>query len=139
MLNLTLNELKLVAKSRGIKDYENKSDDGLIKIRSETKTKTSLSKKKIKDITKDFNKSRYKCSKSKIKEIRKNFYNIKNPKNLSEGKIKEIEKNLFKLEESLSRHKKHYDYDDPEYIGIREICLGNLFNESIDEDYYKPI
>ena len=27
MLNLTLNELKLVAKSRGIKDYENKSED----------------------------------------------------------------------------------------------------------------
>ena len=31
MLNLTLNELKLVAKSRGIKDYENKSKDDLIK------------------------------------------------------------------------------------------------------------
>ena len=31
MLNLTLNELKLVAKSRGIKDCENKSKDDLIK------------------------------------------------------------------------------------------------------------
>ena len=137
MLNLTLNELKLVAKSRGIKDYENKSEDDLIKILSEPKTKTSLSKKKIRDIRKDFNKSRYKFSKSKIKEIRKNLYNIKNPKNLSESKIKEIEKNLFELEESLSRYKKHYNYDDTEYIGIRDI--GNLFNQSIDEDYYKPI
>ena len=27
MLNLTLNELKLLAKSRAIKDYENKSED----------------------------------------------------------------------------------------------------------------
>ena len=137
MLKLTLNELKLIAKSRGIKDYESKSEDDLIKILSERKTKTSLSKKKIRDIRKDFNKSRYKFSKSKIKEIRKNLYNIKNPKNLSESKIKEIEKNLFELEESLSKLKKYYDYDDAEYKGIRDV--GNLFNQSTDEDYYKPI
>ena len=73
MLNLTLNELKLVAKSRGIKDYENNFEDDLIIIISEPKTKTSLSKKKIWDIRKDFNKSRCKLSKSKIKEIRKIF------------------------------------------------------------------
>ena len=59
MLNLSLNELKLVAKSRGIKDYENKSEDDLIKIVSELKTKRSLSKKKIKSIKEKFNKSRY--------------------------------------------------------------------------------
>ena len=29
VLNLTLNELKLVAKSKGIKDYENKSENNL--------------------------------------------------------------------------------------------------------------
>ena len=45
----------------------------LIKILSEPKTKTSLSKKKIRDIRKYFNKSRYKFSKSKIKGIRKNI------------------------------------------------------------------
>ena len=39
MLNLTLNELKLVAKSRGIKDYEKKFEDDLIKILSEAKNK----------------------------------------------------------------------------------------------------
>ena len=39
MLNLTLNELKLVAKNRGIKDYENKSEDNLMKILSEPKKK----------------------------------------------------------------------------------------------------
>ena len=44
MLNLTLNKLKLVAKSKGIKDYENKSEDNLVKILSEPKTKTSFSK-----------------------------------------------------------------------------------------------
>ena len=65
----------------------------LIKILSEPKTKTSLSKKKIRDIRKYFNKSRYKFSKSKIKGIRKNIYDIKNQKNLSELKIKKIAKN----------------------------------------------
>ena len=52
----------------------------LIKILSQPKTKTSLSKKKIRDIRKYFNKSRYKFSKSKIKGIRKNIYDIKNQK-----------------------------------------------------------
>ena len=86
MLNLTLNELKLVAKSGGIKNQESKSEDVLIKILSEPKTKTGLSRKKIRDIRKNFNKSRYKFSKSKIKEIIKNLYNIKNSKNLSKSK-----------------------------------------------------
>ena len=46
MLKRTLNELKLVAKSRGVKDYENKSEDDLIKILSEPKTKTKTKEKK---------------------------------------------------------------------------------------------
>ena len=48
-----------------------------------------------------------------------------------------IEKNLFELEESLSRLKKYHDYDDAECKGIR--VVRNLFNQSIDEDYYKLI
>ena len=48
MINLSLDELKLLTKYRGIKDYENKSEDDLIKILDET-AKTSLSKKKIKE------------------------------------------------------------------------------------------
>ena len=39
MINLSLNELKLVAKNRDIKEYEKKSEDNLIKILSETKPK----------------------------------------------------------------------------------------------------
>ena len=50
MINLSLNELKLIAKNRGIRDYKNKSEDDLIKILSETKTKISHSKKRIKDL-----------------------------------------------------------------------------------------
>ena len=54
ILNLSPNELKLIAKSRGIKGYENKSEYDLIKKLSEPKTKISLSRKKIKDIKKFF-------------------------------------------------------------------------------------
>ena len=63
-------------------------------------------------------------------EIRKSLYEIENKKNLSTQKFKEIE-------ESLSKLKNYYDYDDAEYIEIRD--LVNLFNQSTNEDYYKPI
>ena len=66
MINLSLDELKLLAKYRGIKDYENKSEDDLIKILDE-KTKTYLSKKKIKGFRKDFNKLRDRFLKPQIK------------------------------------------------------------------------
>ena len=101
------------------------------------KPKTSFSKAKIEKIRKEFNESRYKFSKLKIKEIRKNLYEIENEKNPSESKIKEIEENLTELEENLSKTKKYYDYDDIAYRGVRNV--RDLFDLSIDEDYYKPI
>ena len=72
MINLPLEELKVVAKSRGIKDYENKSEDDLIKILDES-TRTSLSKKKIEGIRKGFNKLRDRFLKPKIEEIRRSL------------------------------------------------------------------
>ena len=127
MINLSLNKLKLIVKNRGIKVYKSKSEDDLIKILSEPKTKISLSKIKLKGIKEKCNESRYKFSKSKINEIRKSLYDIKNPKDLSKSKIKEIEENILELEESLFKPKKYYDYDDTEYKGIRGV--GNLFNQ----------
>ena len=47
MINLSLDELKLVSKIRNIKGYENKSEEDLIKILSEPKPKISIPKKKI--------------------------------------------------------------------------------------------
>ena len=117
--------MKLVGKSKGTKDYENKSEDELIKILTELKTKTNLFKKKIRDIRKDFNKSRYKFSKSKIKEIRKNLCDIKKTQKIYLNQ--KIENNFFKIEESLDRLKMYHDYDDAEYKGIRDV--GNLFNQ----------
>ena len=40
MINLSLNELKLIAQIRNIRDYENKSKKDLIKKLKETKPKT---------------------------------------------------------------------------------------------------
>ena len=74
MLDLSLNELQLIAKSRGIKNYKSKSEDKLIKILSEPKPK-------IEEIRKRFSELRDKFSKSKIKEIRRNLYKIENDKN----------------------------------------------------------
>ena len=42
IIDISLDELKLIAKSRGTKDYENKSEDDLIKILSKPKIKIIL-------------------------------------------------------------------------------------------------
>ena len=86
---------------------------------------------------KEFNESRHKFSKSKMNEVRRNLYETENKKNLSVSKVKKIEKNLLKLQKSLSKQKRFYDYDDAEYKETAGVKY--LFHLSIDEDYYKPI
>ena len=144
MLNLSTKELKTIAKIRGIKGYKNMPEDELLgaftlskPVKKSKKPKANSSKARIEKITKEFNESRQEFSKSKINEIRKNLYEIENENNLFESKIKDIERNLTELKENLSKTKKYYDYDDVEYKGIRNI--KDLFDLSIDEDYYKPI
>ena len=140
IINLSLNELKPIAKSKHIKYYKNKSENDSIKILSQPKPILNLSKKKITEIKKDFSKLRYRFSKPKINEFRRSLYNINTQKNPSTPEIKETEKIFLELEKNLSGLKKYYEYDDTEYRGIRD--MGNLFNgnlfEEIDEDYYKP-
>ena len=77
MINVSLDELKLIAKSRDFKDYKEKSEENLIKILSEPKPKISLSKKKIKEIEKDLSELRLMFSKSKTNKFRRTLYNIK--------------------------------------------------------------
>ena len=48
IINLSLDELKLIAESRNIRDYENKSEKDLIKALSEPKPKLRINKKKLK-------------------------------------------------------------------------------------------
>ena len=61
MLNLSLNELKLVPKRRGIKDYKSMSKERLLSVLSESESvesKNSFDDEKLKKIRKDFNKLR---------------------------------------------------------------------------------
>ena len=55
---------------------------------------------------------------------------MKKKMNLLASKIKKIEKSIFKS-------KKYYNFDDVKYKGIR--VVKDLFDFSIDKDYYKPI
>ena len=78
MINLSLNELKLIAKSSSIKYYKNKSKEYLTKTLSESKPKITLFlKKKMEEIKKDFSEFRHSLrhgfSKSKINEFIRRF------------------------------------------------------------------
>ena len=127
-MDLSIKELKAIAKIRGIKGYNSMSEDELLSSVTSSKSvkkgkrpKTIFSIARIENIKKEFNESRYKFSKLKIEEIRKNLYQIENKKNLSESKTKLIERNLSKLEENLFKTKKYYDYNDIEYREIRNV------------------
>ena len=143
MTNLSLNELKLVAKSRDIIGYKEKSQEDLINILSRSKPKINHPKKKIKKIQKYFSELRHRLrhrfSKSKINKFRRSLYNIKIWKNLSTPEIKETKKNLLELAKSLDNLKNYYDYDDNKYQRIE--VMGSLFDkiDEVDEDYSKLI
>ena len=87
MINLSLDELKLIAQSRNISDYENKSEKDLVKALSKPKPKPKIkiriNKKKLEEIKNDFNELRHKFSKKEIDKYRKAFYDIKKYKHLS--------------------------------------------------------
>ena len=91
MLNQSLNELQLFAKSRGIKGYKSALSES-----ESVESKNSFDDERLKKIRKDFNELRDRFPKPQIKEIRKNPYDIKNLKNHSTQEIKEIEENYFK-------------------------------------------
>ena len=140
MVNLSLNELKQIAKMRRIKNYKIMSKERLLSALDESNESSgnvnNFNNARIKKIREDFNELRHRFSKSKINEFKRSLYNIKNQENLSALEIKETKKSLDKLKKSLLSLKKYHYYDDAEYKGIRDI--RNLFGE-IDEDYYKPI
>ena len=54
MINLLLDELRLIAQNRNIRDYKNKSGRDLIKALTEPKPKIRINKKKLEGIRKDF-------------------------------------------------------------------------------------
>ena len=73
MINLSLNELILIAQYRNISDYENKSKDDLIKALGKPKPKIGINNKKFEEIRKDLYKLRHKFSKKEAEKYRKVF------------------------------------------------------------------
>ena len=71
MINLLLNDLKAIAKSRNIKVYENKSEKDLLNLLNDKNIKISIPKKKLKEIEKDFKELRHNFSKKEIDKFRK--------------------------------------------------------------------
>ena len=154
MINLSLNELKLIAQSRNISYYEDKSEKDLIKALSKPKRKIKINKKKLEEIRKDFKELRYKLSKKEIDEYRKGFYVIKNCIHHSISDIKKASKNLTKLKKSQTFKKFRGNIDSADYYYLanydRNYYFANdheygkigsvrtLFKE-FDRDYYKPI
>ena len=153
-LNLSLNELKLIAEHRNISDYENKSAKDLIKPLSGSKPKLGIKKNKLKEIKEDFHNLRHEFSKEDTDKYRKLFYDIKNLRHLSELEIEEITKNFNELGKSLNFKKPrniinsvHYedlnmdkepnveDADDDKYRKVGSV--RRLFEE-LNRDYYKP-
>ena len=112
MIDLALNELKLIAQYRNISDYKNKSKEDLIKALSKPKLGIN---KKLEEIRKGVYKLRHKFSKKEADKYRKVFYDIKNYRHLSESEIEEIRKNFNELEKSLMFKKFHGDIDSVDY------------------------
>ena len=127
--------VELLARKRGIKDYESLS---IILSKPAKKFEESkFLKARIREIEREFKKSKHKLSKSIKDEIRKNLYEIKNRKNLFKYGTKNTEKSLDELENFLFKTKKYYDKDD-EYKGIISDIKG-LLGLSNDKDYYRPV
>ena len=111
MLNPLLNELKLIAKSRGTKDYKTMSKERLVSDLSESESvqsKNSFDDERLKKNTIS-------------NELRNRF---SKPRRLSNF-------------QRLSNLNKYLYQDDFRNKNMRDI--RNLINESIDEDYYRPI
>ena len=76
MINLSLNGLKVIAKSMGIKGYKSMPEERLINSinKSVKESWKNFDDARIENIKKDFNELRDRLSKPKIKEIRKDLY-----------------------------------------------------------------
>ena len=110
-MNLSFDDLRLIAQIRNISNYENKSKEDLIKALSEPKPETPeletpkleirVNKRKFKKLRKDFDELIHKFSKKEIDRYRKFFYVATNKKYLSESDIKKTNKSLTKSKKNL--------------------------------------
>ena len=137
VLNLSLNELKLIAEHRNISDYENKFAEDLIKPLRGSRPRLGIKKNKLNEIREDFYNLRHTFSKKDADKYRKRFYNIKNYRHLSEVEIEEIRKKINKLEKKLNFKKPHNNINTIHYEDLNSDKELNL--EDADDDKYRKI
>ena len=118
MINLSLDELRLIAQNRNIRDCKNKSEKDLIKALSKPKPKIRTNKKKLEEIRKKFHELRHKFSKKEVDKYRKAFYDIKNYRHLSTSEIEKARKNLTKLKKGLRFKNFHGGIDTIDYVDL---------------------
>ena len=135
--NLSLNELKLIAKHRNISNYENKSAKDLIKALRGSRPRLGIKKNKLNEIKEDFYNLRHKFFKKDADKYRKLFYDIKNYRHLSELEIEEIIKKFNKLEKSLSFKNLRKNINTIHYEDLNSDKDLNV--EDVDNDEYRKI
>ena len=135
MINLSLDELRLIAQNKNIRDYENKSEKDLIKALSEPKPKIRINEKKLEEIRKNFNELRHMFPKKEVDKYRKAFHGIKIYRHLSTSETEEARKNLTKLKKGLRFKKFHGSIDTVDYDDLDNY----YYNYDDGDDDYKPI
>ena len=135
--NLSLNELKLIAKHRNISNYENKSAKDLIKALRGSRPRLGIKKNKLNEIKEDFYNLRHKFFKKDADKYRKLFYDIKNYRHLSELEIEEIIKKFNKLERSLRFKNLRKNINTIHYEDLNSDKELNV--EDVDNDEYRKI
>ena len=146
MINLSLDELRLIAQLRKISNYKNKSEKDLIKALSKPESKPEtkprptpkpkpeikINKKKLEGIRKDFYELRHKFSKKEIDRYRKSIYVIKNYKHRSISEIKEHGKNLTELKKSLRFKKFHGNIGSVHYEDLDNYDHNHDFVDDVE-------
>ena len=161
----SIDELKEIAKLRGIKNRGKLKKEGLIisLLKSEISNaegncmkyfNTNASnnnnasnntyddtydgkiREKISDIRAVLSRLGNIVTKNDREKIKKELYEIENKTNLSDKEKEKIDDNLLKLVNKLNKKEKYHDRDDLDYHGLRDI--ENVFDK-INDDYYKPI
>ena len=150
-LNLSLNELRLIAEHKNISkrfdkenklinhkfNYENNSAKDLIKALRRSRPWLEIKKNKLKEIKEDFYNLKHKFSKRDADKYRKLFYDIKNYRHLFELEIEERRKKSTKKEKILNFKKPRNNINTIHYEDFNSDKDINL--EDVDDDEYRKI
>ena len=145
----SIDELQVIAKLRGIKNYDNLTKENLIfsllksgnnpaernYMKYFNNSTNDEIKSKINDIRLILSRLGNMVTKNDRKKIKKEFYEIEKRQNLSNNEKEKIYDDLVKLANTLDKKEEHknIDHNDLDYFGIRE--LEKLFGDIDDVNY----